>query len=351
MSDRNVFDKGMFADIAPYWGERLRSFLTEKEQVERLIQAVHEHRPGAEAIAEPLYEKFGDDIKPPLIIRYIGYLILQVMRKHGYRVAERGVQTKPNRLFKRGAVYERDPRYSTNPSSGTRNHQSGPSRQGQDASEKLKGKYHATSYADATGEPQLLSILKDIDAGHPLDDMQLQWLREADLKGTLATYYERVFESSNDPWDLVKAGRYWREAHDPVRALAATEPLIKQAANKNGRLNAAILTTRGGAYRDQGDLATAESYANEARTFDPSSPRPLSLLGAIFFERGEPQTGAEFFRMAEELGAEPHMRDRTIRSALARARQRERQIAADFLVKMDRARYAWVTEYLKTLTA
>ncbi len=59
---------------------------------------------------------------------------------------------------------------------------------------------------DSPANP-LYQILQEIDAGKLLSSEQLAWLEQGKFVGTLAKYYEMVFERTADPWSLVRARR------------------------------------------------------------------------------------------------------------------------------------------------
>ena len=103
---------------------------------------------------------------------------------------------------------------------------------------------------------------------------------------------------------------------------------------------------RGGAYRDLGQLAEAESAAREAMVIAPKSYHPHNLLGAIYYQRGLPEQGERSFDRARELGSPPHEKDDGIRSAIEKAGQAERAIVAEHLLRKDPKRYEWARYYI-----
>ena len=103
---------------------------------------------------------------------------------------------------------------------------------------------------------------------------------------------------------------------------------------------------RGGAYRDLGQLADAETAAREAMDLDPQSFYPYNLLGAIYYQRGLPEAGERYFDRARELGSSPHEEDEGIQSAIEKAGEAERVIVAEYLLRKDSTRYEWARYYL-----
>lgn len=211
----------------------------------------------------------------------------------------------------------------------------------------LKEKYAATAHRDPAPASFLYPILKRIDAGRLLDEEQRRWLKKHNLHATLAFYLEREYEISLNPWRLVQASGAWRDAHDAQKALALTDTLLVVANLADRKLHSAILTTRGGALRDCQQLNEAMRCASTAIEYDPNSHYPRNLLGALHFQRGEPEQGEVCFRMAEELGGlSPMQQEAEMRKALDRSGWEERQITARYLLKQDPTRYQWATRYL-----
>ena len=72
---------------------------------------------------------------------------------------------------------------------------------------------------------------------------------------------------------------------------------------KELKLNAALLTTRGGALRDIGELDKAEDCARQAIKLYQKSYHPYTLLGAICFQTGRYSEGQLWFEEARKFGA------------------------------------------------
>jgi Flp pilus assembly protein TadD len=81
----------------------------------------------------------------------------------------------------------------------------------------------------------------------------------------------------------------------------------------------ALLTTRGGAFRDLGDLDKAKNCAFSAIKLRDKSQHPFNLLGAIFYQEGNPGDGNKYFNEAEKRGASRGTIDRQIRDAYDKA--------------------------------
>jgi tetratricopeptide (TPR) repeat protein len=157
----------------------------------------------------------------------------------------------------------------------------------------LKEKYQISWYSEEFPLSQLHKILIDLDdEKNSLSDADKEWLEMRKLFQPIAIDYEKKGH-------LASAGSYWRKARMPGRALHIT-------ADAKHLRNAAILTMRGGAYRDLGQLADAETAARKAMDLNPWSYYPYNLLGAIYYQRSLPKWGKRFFDRARELGSPQH---------------------------------------------
>ena len=166
---------------------------------------------------------------------------------------------------------------------------------------RLKEKYGVQVYPYDSPTDPLYLILLQIDEGESLDKKQLSWLKKYRLNETLAIYKERDYSRSRNGWRLIEASSYWRAARRPEKALKATDRLLEEHfASGPPRFRSAILTTRGGALRDLGDLDAAERCAREGADQDQSSYHPHNLLGRILWQRGKAEEGDKCFARAAE---------------------------------------------------
>lgn len=212
----------------------------------------------------------------------------------------------------------------------------------------LKTKYHANAHRSTSPSP-LYSILLRIEAGQELSKEEQEWLgkKENGLHSTLALYHQKRFDQTPEPWSLVKASSSWRKASKPDKALALTEWLLDNTDPNEDKLQSAIFTTRGGAFRDKADLDEAEQCARQAIDSDDTSFYSYNLLGAIYFQRGEPDEGHLYFEEAVRLGAKPHDQENEMRSAVERSDPKKRRAVAEYLLRKDRVQYGWATRYLR----
>ncbi len=210
----------------------------------------------------------------------------------------------------------------------------------------LKTKYLARSHRMSSPSSPLYLILLRIDSGEVLQDDQMAWLEDNRLSDTLAIYFQNEYQKTKDPWKLIKASGHLRDVNNPSKAIELTNYLLENHSSASPKVKSAILTTRGGAFRDLQDLSAAEVCAKDAIKQNESF-QPYNLLGAIYFERGKPEQGEAYFLRALELGAQSKVQETQMQSALKNAGQSEKGIIAQFLLQRDPAKYQWATYYLE----
>ena len=113
------------------------------------------------------------------------------------------------------------------------------------------------------------------------------------------------------------------------------------------KAHGALLTTRGGALRDVGDLDAAEKSAEAAIQAYPEAHHAHSLLGAILYQQGRFAEGDEHFALASSLGGEAKQRDRDIKAALELAGAEIQHRGAQHLLAKDPLSYGWARHYAR----
>jgi hypothetical protein len=161
-----------------------------------------------------------------------------------------------------------------------------------------------------------------------------------------ADFYQQEFQRTGHKWHIPTASSYWRKADEPERALQLTNLDLSNIRESN--LKSAILVTRGAAFRDIDDLVNAEICAKKAIEYHPQSYQPYTLLGAIYYDKGEYSTGDYWFAEAVKRGAKTEEIDDEIKRVLRSTKDEiKRQDAVNYLLKKDSKRYAWAKSYLK----
>ena len=242
----------------------------------------------------------------------------------------------------------------------------------------LKEKYDVSEYKDQLPSCPLYAILQKLQKGERLEEIDVAWLQENKVEESQppysyysyygeqrsqgrklfngkirityhkieATFYEQEYDRTSNKWKLVNASSHGRKAEEPRSALKVTENLNFNTIKEN-KLKSALLTTRGGAFRDIHKLDDVEKCAKKAIEYQPQSHHPYTLMGAICFERGQYHEGERWFDEAIKRGASPKDRDAEIKRVVKNADNNKRRQVVEYLLKKDPDRYAWAKSYLK----
>lgn len=207
----------------------------------------------------------------------------------------------------------------------------------------LQEKYKVHGYQDESPSSPLYTILLKIEAGERFSKDDVDWLDHTHIYHLLAIYHEQRYKKDGDLWDVAKAGKYWRMAGKPDNVLKI--PL--EAFSDDIRANSAVLTNRGAAMRDLGQLDEARRSALAALEQDHSSYHAYNLLGGIYFQAGDLERGDEFFAKAMELGAPVLSQEEALKSAIQHSGEDDRERTAHYLLAKDPKKYIWAQHYLK----
>jgi len=239
----------------------------------------------------------------------------------------------------------------------------------------LKSKYDVSDYQDKSPSSPLYAILQKLKKAERLEPTDVAWLEENKIKRHQSNYgyyggreegyklfsgkiwntyhkieakfYEQEYQRTGNKWNLPNASSHWRKADQPKQALKLTENLNFDKIKEN-KLKSALLTTRGGAFRDIHELKKAEKCALKAIEYQPSSHHPYTLMGAICFERGQYSKGEEWFEKAIQRGASPRDQDAEMKRVVKNAKdENKRREVVEYLLKKDPQRYAWAKSYEK----
>jgi len=208
---------------------------------------------------------------------------------------------------------------------------------------RLKQKYSVAWYSDSSPLSPLHKILLQLEQQETLSDEDIEWLRAEKLFVVLGSYFEFMHETTADPWHLIKASRYWRASQRPSRSITITDNYTTQ----DKVAMAAILTTRGGAFRDLMELDGAEICGLEALKYNQRRHHPYNLLGAVYYQKGNPQLGDSYFETAMAKGGSPKDRVTSVERALKEADEDVRKKVAEYLLQKDAQEYAWVRRYVE----
>lgn len=226
-------------------------------------------------------------------------------------------------------------------------------------------KDYAVEHRQDKPESPLYPILKKLKTGKRLTDDEVVWLASENwliekewlpyssskvfiAHHTLeAKFNESEFQRTKDYWKLANASAHWRKAEAPAFALQQTTDLDFKRI-KPAKLRGALLTTRGGAFRDIERLNEAEQCALEAIKHFPDSHHPYTLLGALCYSTGRYEEGDRWFAEAVERGATLRDQDAEIRRILPKKKGDELKKLIEHLLKKDPIRFNWVNKYKKS---
>ncbi|MDY7016162.1 MAG: hypothetical protein SVX43_21710 [Cyanobacteriota bacterium] len=208
--------------------------------------------------------------------------------------------------------------------------------------EKLKKKY-LKKHPNMTMTNDLYCILLNLESHNKLNHEEIEWLEKKLLFSPIAIFYQKKHKESESLLDLIEAVKYWRKARMPKTALKLTFKIQLE----NNKMISALLTTRGGVLRDMGKLKGAEKCALEALQYNPHGCYCYNLLGAIYYQLGNPNKGDEYFKIAEQLGSRTDIQEAAIFDIFERkANPKTKEVIAINLSKKDTIRYKWAKDYL-----
>ncbi|MBG1264205.1 hypothetical protein [Nostoc commune] len=243
----------------------------------------------------------------------------------------------------------------------------------------LKLKYDVLGYQDKSHTSLLYTILQKIEYKERLEATEFAWLQETKIKVPQSTYsysrwqkepqyqetklfsgkiliayhtieanfYEQEFQRTENKWNLANASSHWRKADEPEQTLQLTNNLEFDKIKEN-KLKSALLTSRGGAFRDIEKLDISENCARQAIEYQPESHHPYTLMGAICFERHQYSDGEYWFQEAIKRGANPRDMDSEIKRVVKNTKdENKRREVIEYLLKKDSQRYSWAKSYLK----
>lgn len=203
----------------------------------------------------------------------------------------------------------------------------------------------------------LLRILERLESGTRLEGADIARLIEMKgrygLEAAFAAHHRleadfciAELKRTSDPWQAVNASGHLRKCN---AAQEADELLGKQHPGrlKQPKLHSAVLTTHGGAKRDLGNLAAAQSMGEKAHALQPKNFRPCTLLGAVHIQQRNYELGHEWYRKAEARGASSGSITAEIQALLKNMTGKDREAAIKELLRIDPQRYGWLAPVQK----
>lgn len=201
---------------------------------------------------------------------------------------------------------------------------------------------------------QLTMILRNMDSGNRLPEVDLAWLKTAGKEYFTeklqkayhqkeAEFFASEYRRTQGPRNVVNASSHYRKCDQPENALELLDSLVRSRL-KDPKVKSAVCTTHGGVMRDLGRRPEALQLGEQAHEFQPQSFHPCTLLGAVHMESGNLESGREWYAKAAERGASEHSIDTELRSIFERADKARRAAMKAFLLTEDPKRYRWVND-------
>ncbi|NMD02149.1 MAG: hypothetical protein GYA71_02640 [Bacteroidales bacterium] len=208
----------------------------------------------------------------------------------------------------------------------------------------LKEKYNIKNCHNDSPTSLLYVILLKLEDKELLDQEDIEYLKSEHWYGPIAVDFENRFtKEPSDLWLLVNACSNWRNAKVPSRSIE----ISANSFSSDKKSYAALLTTRGGAFRDLMNFEAAEDSAKAAIQIQPGSHYPYNLLGAIYYQKGEPEKADEYFGIAIQKGSTPKDVDSEIEHSIKRSNEEVRNKVVAYLLAKDSKRYEWAKKYIK----
>jgi hypothetical protein len=219
----------------------------------------------------------------------------------------------------------------------------------------LKSKYDV-DHQDKSPASQLYTILQKLDNEERVKLTGVTWLTEKHLfypdskifttyHKIEANFHEQEYKRTGNKWYLPRASNHWRSAKKPERALTVTNNInIDQIRDK--KLKSALLSPKGAAFRDIGELDKAEQCARQAIEYQPGNHHPHTLMGAIYYERGDYSEGDDWFEDAIKRGASPRNIDAEIKRVIKHADKDKRREVVEYLLAKEPVQYKWAESML-----
>lgn len=208
----------------------------------------------------------------------------------------------------------------------------------------LSEKYYVRNLVNFDPTNRLFMILVKLEDEEVLTVEEIEYLKRSNYFGPLAKYYEFEYQRDQSKvWRLVTACSAWRDAKLPLKTL--------EISNKvnfgEQKAMSALLTTRGGAFRDLVDFEEAKISAKKAIQLQPEGYHAFNLLGAILYQEGNYPDADSYFEKAIKNGSSEKAVDEEIKRSVNRSSMEEQRIVAEYLLKKDPKRYEWAGYYLK----
>ena len=143
----------------------------------------------------------------------------------------------------------------------------------------LKVKYSFSFYQDQNPISPLNKILLQLENATLISDLDIEWLKKENLPIAVAHSYTSNFQLFRSGWNLVKACKFYRLAGYPCASLE----ISKNYNSTEPKLMAAILTTRGAAYKNLRQFQSAILCGENALNLNSNSFHACNMSWIIPF--------------------------------------------------------------------
>lgn len=178
-------------------------------------------------------------------------------------------------------------------------------------------------------EEYLTSISQKTIEEQVLSEEEIKFMNTINYHDLLGNYYYNLYLKSHNFWDLSKASSNYRKHGDYNKAIEITDGLE----DAQGREDlSAVLTSRGGAFKDLKEWSRAEQCAYKA--LDKAiSFYPYTLLGAVNILKGNLSQAEFFFDKAIKLGAPNKSISSEISNTIKKLSEEKQEELKDFFLQ------------------
>ncbi|WP_394172305.1 hypothetical protein [Thalassotalea litorea] len=162
-----------------------------------------------------------------------------------------------------------------------------------------------------------------------ISEQDFLWLKDKGFENEMindAFYIQRAkkhlshWKNARKPWSFVNAIADFRKGNQVREVLPEVKKQLPFSfSNGNKKLQSALYTTSGGAYRDIRDYNTAIDFGEKAHSLTPDNFRPCTLLGAAHILNHDTAVGYAWYQKAIERGFEEERVDDELRSIYIRS--------------------------------
>ena len=197
-------------------------------------------------------------------------------------------------------------------------------------------------------ESPLNYVFYALENGADIDDKSIKWLGNHHLYDILCHVLHAKFIKNGNLWDLAKACSAFRKCKNAGIVIDITKDIIitKYINHLDLIEFSAILTTRGGAFRDLREYDCSINCGLEAIEYCDTRPYPFNLMGGICIDLGKYNEAYRYFEEASMRSSNTKHLDMQIKSEFNNAPYSKQESIANFLISKDPDRFSWANRTL-----